>query len=137
MTKKQIVFILTFCLAVIGGSVVSAQSCSNVTGDWDFSEVRVAYDANGFGYTQGAVVLHITNQNGCLFYGKMEVPGYPDSSGPFTGAINGKAVNVTFPLGITNCTLSSKNKMFCTINELSIDVPNDGFGTHQGTAIRR
>ncbi len=141
---KKFVFFLTLYLIIISGSLALAETCPNVVGDWDYNGQQVYYDpeTDTYGYETEYGIIHVTNQNGCLFYGHVEIPGCTDCGGPITGAIDGRDVTMTTDVTIVNCTLWCFNvykgftKMYCTVSSLSQD-SNDSFSTHKGTASRR
>ena len=97
MIKKTFMFVLMLCLTIIIGNQAFAQSCPNVVGDWDFTIQAASYDplTNTYGYEEIKGVIHITDQNGCLFYGYSEVLP-PHEGCPLTGVIShARAITVT------------------------------------------
>jgi hypothetical protein len=140
--KKEFLLILTLlCLIIFTvGSALGA--CSSIIGDWDFTGSRVSYDESGYEYGQTIATAHITTQDGCLFYGYLDVPADPTGDYKFTGAIRGTTVTMTSKDAITTGTLydyNSTKKIYKRMKYITseLDASGYGFGTHKGTAVRK
>jgi hypothetical protein len=85
MSKKKLVIVLIMYLTIITGGQVFAATCPNIVGDWNLTGEYVVHNGgDGYGDIEGT--LNIEDQNGCLFYGKLEREEPPP---PATIPING------------------------------------------------
>jgi hypothetical protein len=66
---------------------------------------------NNFGYMEMSGIIHVIDQNGCLFYGDVEIPSNPESGCPLTGVITcGKVFTMTSCDSILNGEIYGSNK---------------------------
>jgi hypothetical protein len=95
LTVKCLIIILTVCLTLMIGSQSFAEICPNLIGDWDYTSNYVRYNPNTDSYTlfTETGVIHITDQNNCVFYGTNELLSPNAGIYPVLGTIyNNKSV---------------------------------------------
>jgi hypothetical protein len=145
MVKKVFVLLIVVFCVVITGSWALAATCPDVKGDWVMASHWVYYNesTDSFGYMDMDIILHITNQNGCLFYGNGEIPSDPDSGCPLTGVVgSNNTITITSCDTIINGTLTGlSKKIYGTIDGTcsNLDVKGDDtfFGTCYAIGTRQ
>ena len=147
MIRKNFIFVLTLGLTIFIAGVAFGQNCSDIVGDWDLTIEWVYYDDvdDSYGYTTYNGIIHIVDQNGCLFYGYVEFPDDPESDGPLTGIITKRRfITASGCDTILNGMLSGYNyssKMFTImklkLSNLNVKTPDTWQGNGLATATRR
>ena len=140
MFKKNYLIILTLCLTTLSGSLVFAEICPDVVGDWDATVNWVNYNhpecPDYFCYTQFTLIFRILQQNGCLFYGYREVP--TTQPVPITGVIS-QGTSITWNASGTlyNGILSGYNPSRRIFTQIKYTVLNTSGNAGKGIATRK
>jgi hypothetical protein len=68
---------------------VPSETCPNLLGDWDYDSKWAFYDPNtdSYDFTFQTGIIHITDQEDCVFYGTIEALSPASLTKPMTGAI--------------------------------------------------
>src|SRR4030066_775192 len=142
MFKKNYLIILTLCLTTLSGSLVFAEICPDVVGDWDATLNWVNYNhpecPDYFCYTQFTLIFHILQQDGCLFYGYREVPNNPQAQAPITGVIS-QGMSITWNASGTlyNGILGGYNPSRHIFTKIKYTVLNSYQNAGKGIATRK
>ena len=107
MKKNLFNVVLVLFFTIIFTSFSFGETCPNVTGDWDAVLENVDYNSgtDTFAITTVHVTYHITNQEGCHFYGKRVNKDDPSDIKGVTGVIGeryGNALSIYWTVTSTH-----------------------------------
>ena len=148
LKEKGFIVVLVVCLTLVFGSQSFAENCPNLVGDWDYDGNWALYDPAipGYSFMTQTGIIHITNQNNCVFYGTVEVVSPAASVSPLTGAIyNLTNITITTSDSTLDGILYAYNLKRELYRKIKYSTSNIGInggdqtlqGASQGNAIRR
>jgi len=136
--------LLSSILLIFGFIIFPASSgfaaCANVVGTWKTTTMKIAYynpSNETYGFVTDTKTLHITKQQGCVFY------GYDESNDGFTGSIRGTKVTITATHNLSNGNLSNLDSVSEKYKSMTVDgnmwpqVDGDVVANYNGTLTRQ
>ncbi len=114
-----------------GTSSQNPEPCPNILGDWIGNFGIVIYTSE-HNFEQIHATLHISEQQGCLFFGNVEVDEMPEIDCVLTGSIVGNNIAMTMCGAIMRGTLVENNRMELTVEDIELfdgDMQSAGVGT--------